>query len=102
MLKYYELNKKPTSKETAAFQGDGIEHTLVTAGLIAATVRIEIDVRYRLRNAEAAADKRIAIRVNSCHECRIRWIQPDHRWSVAEVWFRWIETLWVKFYNKKY
>lgn len=95
MLKYYryELNKTPTSKKTAAFQGDGIEYTLVTAGLVAATVRIEIDVRYRLRNAEAAADKRIAICVNGCHECCIRWVQPDHWRGVAEVWFRRIKTL---------
>lgn len=87
------MNRRPTSNETTAFQGDGIEYTLVTAGLIAATVWIEINVRYRLRNAEAAADKRIAIRVNCCHECRIRRVQSDHRRGVAKVWFRRIEAL---------
>lgn len=46
-----------TAKETAAFQGDGIEHTFVTARLIATAVRIEIDVSHRLCNAEATADK---------------------------------------------
>lgn len=92
----FERTRQLTSEEATALQGDRIEHTLVTTGLIAAAVRIEVDVCHRLRNAETAADKRIAVGVNGCHERRVRRIQPDHRRGVAEVRFRRIKALRVK------
>lgn len=75
------------------FQGDKIENTLVATRLIATTVRIEIDMRDRLSDAEAAADKRIAIGVNSCDEGGIGRIEPNHRRRVAEMRFGRIEAL---------
>lgn len=75
------------------FQGDKIENTLVATRLIATTVRIEIDMRDRLSDAEAAADKRIAIGVDSCDEGGIGRIEPNHRRRVAEMRFGRIEAL---------
>lgn len=75
------------------FQADKIENTLVATRLIATTVRIEIDMRDRLSDAEAAADKRIAIGVDSCDEDGIGWIEPNHRRRVAEMRFGRIEAL---------
>lgn len=74
-------------------QGDKIENTLVATRLIATTVRIEIDMRDRLSDAEAAADKRIAIGVDSCDEGGIGRIEPNHRRRVAEMRFGRIEAL---------
>lgn len=95
------MNWKFTSNDAAAFNGDGIEHTLVTTGLIAAAVRIEIDVCHRLRNAEAAADKRIAVRMNGCHEHGVSRIQSNQWRGVAEVRFRRIKALPEKMQRDK-
>lgn len=86
------MNRKLASNETAAFQGNRIEHTLITARLIATAIWIEIDVCHRLRNAKATTDKRIAICVNGCHECCVCRIESHHWRCFAEVWFRRIKA----------
>lgn len=73
------------TKDTAMFEGDGTENTLVATGLTAATVRVEIDVPDRLSDTEAAADKRIAIGVDGRDERGVRWIEANHRRRVAEM-----------------